>query len=131
MTFRTDLLLFGSLGFCAYLKPNIPTNLTLSVKNGTCIELNDPELNTDNFYGVAYAQPLVQELQSRRILFSVLQHQQRGLCHPGLRQCTGRVNHPKYIALSDRMSSRDCTSLEACAASPDILYGGISGFPRF
>lgn len=38
---------------------------TVTVKNGTYVGFNDPVLNTDNFYGVAYAQPPIGDLRFR------------------------------------------------------------------
>ncbi|KAH8645717.1 putative extracellular lipase [Xylariales sp. PMI_506] len=39
---------------------------TVTVKNGTYVGFNDPVLNTDNFYGVAYAQPPIGDLRFRQ-----------------------------------------------------------------
>lgn len=38
---------------------------TVTVKNGTYVGFNDPILHTDNFYGVAYAQPPLGDLRFR------------------------------------------------------------------
>lgn len=38
----------------------------VTVQNGTYVGFNDPVLNTDNFYGVAYAQPPLGDLRFRR-----------------------------------------------------------------
>ncbi|EPE32761.1 alpha/beta-Hydrolase [Glarea lozoyensis ATCC 20868] len=37
----------------------------VTVKNGTYVGFNDPVLNTDNFYGVAYAAPAIGDLRFR------------------------------------------------------------------
>ncbi|CAK7221238.1 hypothetical protein SCUCBS95973_004426 [Sporothrix curviconia] len=39
---------------------------TVTVKNGTYVGFNDPVLHTDNFYGVAYAQPPIGDLRFRQ-----------------------------------------------------------------
>ncbi|CAK7230650.1 hypothetical protein SEUCBS140593_007657 [Sporothrix eucalyptigena] len=39
---------------------------TVTVKNGTYVGFNDPVLNTDNFYGVAFAQPPLGDLRFRQ-----------------------------------------------------------------
>ncbi|KAF5870623.1 putative lipase 2 protein [Botrytis fragariae] len=38
---------------------------TVTVKNGTYVGFNDPTLNTDNFYGVAYAKPPIGDRRFR------------------------------------------------------------------
>lgn len=44
----------------------VPANPTVTVTNGTYVGYNDPVLNTDNFYSIAYAQPPVGELRFRQ-----------------------------------------------------------------
>lgn len=39
------------------------------------------------------------------------------------------INYMMDLMLASQ--ARNCTSLEACGASPDILYGATSGLPRF
>lgn len=48
------------------LPRNVSSSPTVTVQNGTYQGFNDPVLNTDNFYGVAYAQPPVDNLRFRQ-----------------------------------------------------------------
>ena len=63
--FSLLLLSLASFGSCAFVKRNT-NSPTVTVKNGTYVGFNDPALNTDNFYGVAYAQPPLDTLRFRQ-----------------------------------------------------------------
>ncbi|KAJ5622512.1 hypothetical protein N7528_005744 [Penicillium herquei] len=66
-----DLLLVWAClapGIIATMNPRAlnSTAPTVKVKNGTYVGFHDPVLNTDNFYGVAYAQPPLGDLRFRQ-----------------------------------------------------------------
>lgn len=114
-------MLTRALGLACLVQPLLASALsprnasssapTVTVKNGTYRGFNDPVLNTDNFYGVAYAQPPIGNLRFR-------QPQSLNSTWEGERLA---VDYPKQCITP--ASGGDTESVENM--SEDCLYMGI------
>lgn len=99
------MISFFNLLIWAWLTPGIIATLysrslnstapKVKVRNGTYVGFHDPVLNTDNFYGVAYAQPPLGDLRFR-------QPQSLNTTWPGNRVA---VDWPKECVASSKTSS--------------------------
>jgi triacylglycerol lipase len=112
MRLTLETWLFSTLSFGAFVAaaPGRSATITtanaaptVTVKNGTYVGFNDPILNTDNFYGVAYAQPPIGDLRFRHSqgLNTTWSEERLVVDYP--KQCiTTGVFHPfKVVALSN------------------------------